>query len=91
MANNMSEHSDYPLLQSMLKVLSFFKFQFMFAKDKVIDIFIQCNCCNKTVTCKFSETVTIDILPVFIKAVLFNNYGLSWMILTKEKYEFSVE
>ena len=27
----------------------------------------------------------------FIKTVVFNNVGLSFMILTKEKYEFTVE
>ena len=90
-SNNMSEHSDDPLLKSMLKVFSFFKVQFQFAKDEVTEVSIQCNRCNKTVTCKFSETVTIDIFLVFIKAAVFHHVGLSWMILTKEKYEFYVE
>ena len=33
----------------------------------------------------------IDILPVFIKDVVFNHVGLSWMIETKEKYKFVVD
>ena len=60
-----------------------------FAKDGVIEVSIHYNHCNKTVTCEFSETVTIEILTVFIKAVVFHHVGLSRMILTKEKYEFS--
>ena len=75
----------------MLKVFSLFKVQFKFDTDEVTDICIQCNCFKKTVTCKFSEIVMIDILPVFIKAVVFYHVGLSWMIETEQKYKFSVE
>ena len=39
----------------------------------------------------FSEIVKICTLPVFIKAVVFHHFDLPWMILTKEKYTFSVE
>ena len=38
---NMSEHYDYPLLQSMLKVFTFSKVQSRFAKDKVTEVSIQ--------------------------------------------------
>ena len=82
----MSEHYDYQLLQSIIKVFYFFKAQFQFDKYEVTEVSIQCNFCNKTVSCKFSETVTIDIFPFFIIADLFHHVGLSWMILTKEKY-----
>ena len=75
----------------MTKVFYFFKVQFLFAKYEVTEFSIQCNGCNKTVTCGFSETVTIDILLVFIKAVVFRYVGLSWVIITKKQYGFSVE
>ena len=75
----------------MLKVSSFFGVKFKFDKDEVIDACIQWNCCNKTVTCKFPETVTIDILPVFVKVFALRCVGLSWMIETKEQYTLSAE
>ena len=46
---------------------------------------------KKTVTYGFSETVTIEIIPVSIKAVVIHHVGLYWMMLTKEQYGFSVE
>ena len=46
---------------------------------------------NKTVTCQSSETVKIDILPVFIKDVVFYHVCLSYMIKTNEKYTFAIE
>ena len=75
----------------MLKVFSLFKVQFKFDTDEVTDICIQCNHCNKNVTCQFSETVTINILLVFIKSVVFHHVGLSWMVENKELYKLSVE
>ena len=75
----------------MIKLFSFFKARFQFDNDELIDAWIQCNNCNKIVTCKISEPVTIDILPVFIKYVVFHNVDLLWMIETKEKYSFAVE
>ena len=75
----------------MIKIFYFFKIKFRFAKDEVLYFSIQCNCCNKTVICKFSETTTIYILPFFIKTIVLYHVGLSWMILTKEQYEFSAE
>ena len=86
MAKNMSEYSGYTLLQSMLKVFSFFKVQFQYSKDEATGVSIQCNYCNKKVTCKLSETVLMDILLLSIKYFVFCNVGLSWMILTKDKY-----
>ena len=71
--------------------LLFFIFQFQFDNDEMTGVCIKCNCCKKTVTCQFSETVTIDILPVFIKVVGFHNLGLSWMIETKDQYKFCVK
>ena len=75
----------------MLKVFSFFKIQILFAKNEVKEFSTQCNSWNKTVTCEFYETVTIDILTFFIKAIVFNHVGLSWIILTKDQHEFYVE
>ena len=75
----------------MIKVFSIVKFQFQFKNDEVSEFCIQCNSCNKTVTCKFFEPVTIEIFPVFIKAVVFDHVGLSWIIETKEQYECSIE
>ena len=46
---------------------------------------------NKTVHFQFFETVTIDIISVFIKDVLCCHVGLSWMIETKEQYIFTVK
>ena len=35
--------------------------------------------------------MTIYILPVFNKAVVFHRVGLLWIIETKEKYKFAVD
>ena len=35
-----------------------------------------------------SKTVSKDIIPVFIKAVVFLHVGLSWMIKIKEQIEY---
>ena len=71
----------------MLKVCYLLKVQFQFYNDEVIDVYILRNFCNKTVTCEFYETVTIDILPVFINAVVFHHVGLWRMIEIKEQYK----
>ena len=91
MCKNILDNSDYPLFQSMLKVFYFFTVKFKFGYDEVTDICIHCNHCSKTVTCNFSEKVTIDILTVFIKDSVLHHVGLSWMIETKYQYIFSVE
>ena len=90
-ANNMPEYTNYPLLQSMLKVFSLVKFQFKFYKDEVTEVFIQCNSCNKTTTCQFFETVLIEFYPGFIKSIVFYHAGLSWMIEIKDQYKIAVE
>ena len=33
----------------------------------------------------------IDIIPVFIKADVFNNFGLSWMIQKKKQIDFAAD
>ena len=83
-ANIMPEYSDYSLLQSMLRVVYLFQVQFKFDNDEITDVFIQCNHCKKIVTCQFYETLTIDILPVFIKTVVFCHVCLLFMIETKD-------
>ena len=76
MANNITEQPDYLPLKSIPRVFSLLKVQFQFYNDEVTDIFFQCNCCNKTVTCQFSETMLIEFLHVFIKAVVYHHVGL---------------
>ena len=76
-AKNIPEKSDFPLLQSMIKVFYLFRVQHQFDNDEVTGVLIQCNICNKTVTCKFSKTVTIKILLVFTKYVVFHHVGYS--------------
>ena len=55
-------------------------------------MWIKCtHCNNKKIPCQLSKTLTIDILPVFIKAILFHRVGLSWVIQTKNIYDFAVD
>ena len=68
----------------MLKVFPFFKVKF--DKYELTEVSIQCNRCNKTVTGELYETANINILPIFIKGVMFHHVGLSWMIPTKDQY-----
>ena len=70
--------------------ICFIKVLFKFDNDEVTDVCIKFNRCNKTATCKCYETVTIDFLPVFIKAILFHHVGLLWMIKTKAIYTLSM-
>ena len=90
-AKNIPENSYYPLLKSIIKVFSFFIVQFEFSKYEATKVLIQCNNFSKSENFELYETVTIDILIVFIKDIVFHNVGLSWMILTKDQYEFDVE
>ena len=60
-----------------LKIFSFFKVQFQFDNYEVTEVCIQCNHCNKTSSFQLSETLKIDILPEFIKAVVYCRVGLS--------------
>ena len=74
-----------------MKVFSLLIFQYQFDNDEVTGVWIMCTHCNKLVHFSLSETVTIDILPVFIKAIVFHHVGLSWMIETRYQYDFSVD
>ena len=84
-ASSISEYSDYRFLKSFPKVIYLFKVQIEFYNNEVTDVCIWGNCCNKTVTCQCSKIVTIDTLPVFIKAAVFHHVGPPWMIETKKK------
>ena len=42
-ANNMINHSNNPILQSIIKVFSFFMVQYQYEYDEVIGMCIQCN------------------------------------------------
>ena len=75
----------------MIRVFYFFKFQFQFDIDEVISVWIQCNRCNKIISCQYSKTVMIDILTGFIKYVVFHHVGLSRMIEIKGQYKFAVD
>ena len=43
------------------------------------------------VPCLLSETVTIYILQVFIKDIVFHHAGISWMIKTREQYDSAAD
>ena len=62
-----------------------------YTDDEVTDLWIKCANLNKKINCKFSETVTIDILPSFIKSIVFHLVGLSCLIETKDQYDFAVD
>ena len=82
----MPDKYGYQLLQSIIKAFYFFEIQ-----AEVTQFCIQCNCFKKKYNCQFSKTMTIDILPDFIKAVVFHHVTFSLMVETKEQYTFSVE
>ena len=65
--------------------------KYQYEDDEVIDVWIQFNHCKKHVPFTLSETVTMDNIPIFIKAVVFPIFGISWMIQTREKFYFSVD
>ena len=84
--NNFNPQPDYPLLQSMLKLFYLFKLQVQFYGDKLSEVLIQCNFCNKYFCCHISDIIQGNftkkqILPIFIKSVVFFHVGLSWMIV----------
>ena len=81
----MNKYSDYPFLQSNMEVFYVFIGQYQFEDDEVIGLWIQCNHCKKPVPFQLLETVRIYDITAFIKAVAFNNVGISWMIQTREK------
>ena len=69
----------------MLKIFSLLKVRFQFDNDDSTVVWIQCNSCNKTITCQFFETILIEFLQVFIKAVVFHHLSLSCSLETKEQ------
>ena len=80
----------------MIKVFYLFKLQVKFDGDEILEVWIQCTCCNKCFHChisyiKHGNFIKKQILPVFIKYVVFNHVGLSWMIEMEEKYYFAVD
>ena len=54
-------------------------------------MWIQCNHFNKKFTYKLSETVTIDIITIFIKTIVFHHVILLCIIKTREKNDFAVD
>ena len=74
--SNMINQSNRFILQSILKVFSFFMVQYQYEYNEVTGVWIQCTNCKKLTPCPVYETVTIDIIPVFIKAVSFRQVGL---------------
>ena len=59
--------------------------QYQFEYDDVSGMWIQCTNCNKQFPFLLSETLTIEIIPVFIKSFFFR-VSISWMVQKKEKY-----
>ena len=77
MEDDITDHAVYTILKSMLRVFYLFMVKYQFENDEVTGVWIKCIHCNKNVTFQFSKTLTIDILPVFIKATMFQHVGLS--------------
>ena len=65
--------------------------KYQFEDDYVTGVWIQCTNSKKLFPCPLYETVTIDTIPVFIKAIVFHHVSISWMTQTKEKFNFSVD
>ena len=81
--------------KSTIRVYSLFKIQVPYDGDEMSDFFIKCTCCKKIVSCQISGAkqdffTRKEILPVFIKDAVFCHIGITWMIATKEKNNFSV-
>ena len=56
--------------------------------SELSDVFVQCKNCNRNLHFKITEEVGKYIIPVFIKAIVFQHVGLSWLIWSKEKIGF---
>ena len=54
--------------------------QYKYQNDEVTGVCIEWINWNKKIACRFSEKIMIVIFPVLIKAVVFHNVGLSWLI-----------
>ena len=94
MGTNVNPKSDILLFQSMLKVFYLFKIKFQFYDDELSEVWIYCTCCNKNSTVIFltpNSNLQRKILLVFIKSAVFHHVGISWMIVTKDKYNFAVD
>ena len=51
-SNKMPYHAGFSLLQSILKVFYLLKVKLQFENDEMTGLWIQCDHCNITVTCK---------------------------------------
>ena len=51
-------------------------------------MFIQYDNCSNNLHWNTTEEVFKETIPIFIKAVVFQNVGLSWLIKPKEKIDF---
>ena len=78
-------NSGYTILKSIIYVLSLFMVQSEYKDDDVTSVRIQCTNCNKYFHCQISKIVSIGIITVFIKVVVFHHVGISRIIQTKEK------
>ena len=54
-------------------------------------VWIECTNSNKHVNGKMSDTITKDIIPVFIESVVFRHVGISLLIQTKEQIDFDAD
>ena len=54
-------------------------------------VWILCTNCNKHVHLKIQKTVSKEIIPVFIIAVILYHVDISWMIHTKDQIELYVD
>ena len=67
-------------------------YQFGYEDSKnLMGVWIQCTNSNKRLHCEILDTVTKDIIMVFIKDVGFHRIGISWLNQTKEKISFDVD
>ena len=66
-------------------------FQFKIKNTGVRGECIKCTNCNKHIHFYISILILEDIIPVFIKAIVFNHVGISYIIKSKEKIEFPVD
>ena len=78
-------NSGYTILKSIINVLSLFIVQSEYKDDDVTSVRIQCTNCNKYFHCQIPKIVAKDVIPVFIKVVVFHHVGISRIIQTKEK------
>ena len=63
--------------------------KFEYKYDDLTSVWIHCTNCNIYVHFQTSKIVWKEIIPVFIKVVVFHHVYLSWMIQTK--YQIQVD